>query len=152
MAFEAERGGSLFLLVQADARKAARRLTPALGKVMKIFRKILGGANPAPAEEAVIVYLDAQGLADEVYEKYDLATLEDQLEEAIAAAQVGEFDGNEFGPGEVTLYMYGPDSEQLFNAVEAPLLAYPLCAGAKVVVRRGGPGSPERTIMLGELA
>jgi hypothetical protein len=37
MALEAERGGSLFLLVQADARKAARRLTPALdvaGKIM----------------------------------------------------------------------------------------------------------------------
>ena len=31
MALEAERGGSLFLLVQADARKAARRLTQALG-------------------------------------------------------------------------------------------------------------------------
>ncbi len=117
---------------------------------MSFFAKMFGGkAKSAAAEEAVIVYLDANGLPDAVYEEHDLATLEGQLEEAIASAQAGDLDGNEFGPGVVTLYMYGPDAEKLFCAVEAPLRAYPLCVGAKVVVRRGGPGSPERTVVLG---
>lgn len=117
---------------------------------MNIFAKFLGGkAKQSVPGQAVIVYLDAHGLPDEIYEEHDLATLEDQLEQAINAAQAGDFDGNEFGPGVVTLYMYGPDAERLFSVVEAPLRAYPLCAGAKVVVRRGGPGSPERTLVLG---
>jgi hypothetical protein len=40
MALEAERGGSLFLLIQADAR-TARRLTSALGNLMSIERPVL---------------------------------------------------------------------------------------------------------------
>lgn len=117
---------------------------------MNLFAKFFGGKpKQSVAEQAVIVQLDAHGLPDEVYEEHDLATLEEQLEQAINAAQAGDLDGNEFGPDVVTLYMYGPDAERLFSVVEAPLRAYPLCAGAKVVVRRGGPGSPERTFVLG---
>lgn len=44
--------------------------------------------------------------------------------------------------------MYGPDSEKLFKAVEPVLRAYPLCKGARVVIRRGGPGAPERQVEL----
>jgi hypothetical protein len=36
--------------------------------------------------------------------------LERRLAAAIDAAGVGEFDGNEFGGGRVTLYAYGPDA------------------------------------------
>ncbi len=118
---------------------------------MSIFARLFGKKSaPATNDQAVIVYLDAQGLPDQVYEEYDLSTLEDELGEAIEAAEVGEYDGNEFGPGVVTLYMYGPDAEALFAAIEAPLRAYPLCVGAKVVIRRGGPGSQEREVVLGE--
>jgi len=117
---------------------------------MNVFAKFFGGkAKQSLPEQAVIVYLDAQSLPDAVYEEHDLSTLEEQLEQALNATRAGSFDGNEFGPGVVTLYMYGPDAERLFSVVETPLRAYPLCAGAKVVVRRGGPGSPERMLVLG---
>ena len=117
---------------------------------MNVLARLFGKRGEPPAhEEAVIVHLDAQGLPDEVYEEHDLATLEDQLIEAIEAAQAGEFDGNEFGPGVVTLYMYGANAEHLFSAIEAALRAYPLCAGARVLIRRGGPGAPERELVLG---
>jgi hypothetical protein len=90
-------------------------------------------------EQAVLVYLNGSSLPDEVYENFDLETLELQLEEAINSANVGQYDGNEFGPEEVVLFMYGPDAEAIFAAVRPALQSYPLCQGARVEIRPGGP-------------
>ena len=48
------------------------------------------------------------GTDDDVDSIHDLA---DQLAEAIDAANAGEFDGEEFGDGQCTFYMYGPDAK-----------------------------------------
>lgn len=61
---------------------------------------------------------------------------------------LGIFDGNGVGPGEATLFMYGPDAERLFAGIEKTLRAYPLCQNARVVIRKGGPGAEEREIRL----
>lgn len=58
------------------------------------------------------------------------------LTEAIERADVGEFDGNEFGGGEVVLYAYGPDADELF-AVMAPILHGLPFRPAHVVLRYG---------------
>jgi hypothetical protein len=58
----------------------------------------------ADAEQAVLVYLDGVGLPDEVYAGYDVATLEDRLDAVVREGALGEYDGNEFGPTEVTLF------------------------------------------------
>ncbi|RPJ29292.1 MAG: hypothetical protein EHM33_01595 [Chloroflexi bacterium] len=102
----------------------------------------------SPNEQAVLVYLDGKGLPKEIYKKYDLATLEDQLIEAIESQSLGEFDGNEVGPEEAVLYMYAPNAEALFAGIEPILTAYPLCQNGLVIVRQGGPGSPAREIRL----
>lgn len=99
-----------------------------------------------PAEHAVLVYLDGTGLPDRVYQEHDLATIETRLGEILQRQGLGGFDGNEMGPTETTLLMYGPDAERMFAAVEAALRDYPLCQGARVVIRRGGPGAPEREV------
>jgi hypothetical protein len=104
---------------------------------------------PQAGEQAVLVHLDASGLPAETYENYDLSTLEDQLIEAIDRTQSGEYDGHEFGPGETVLYLYGPSAEALFSAIEASLRSYPLSHNARVVIRSGPPGSPEREVLLG---
>lgn len=112
--------------------------------------------NPPPTapkggpsdEEAVLVHLDGKTLPEEIYAEFDLATLEDQLEAAIAERQVGDFDGNEIGPDEATLFMYGPHADRLFVAVEQILREYPLCRNARVTIRAGGPGAPEREVRL----
>jgi hypothetical protein len=71
-------------------------------------------------EQAVIVHSALPLVeSDELFRQIE--ALEDQLHSVIAAAGVGEFDGNEIGQGELTLYMYGPDAEKLF-AVIAPVL------------------------------
>lgn len=61
-------------------------------------------------EHAVIVHVPlAGGDMDSPDEVRRLFALEDQLEKAISAAKVGEFDGNEFGGSECVFYMYGLD-------------------------------------------
>jgi hypothetical protein len=123
---------------------------------VSIFKKLFGRepekatATVGQAEEqAVIVYLDGSGLPGEIYEEYDLATLEDRLIEAVERSASGEYDGNEFGPDGTTLYLYGPDAERVFSAIEGTLRGYPLCQNARVVIRRGPPGSPERELIIG---
>jgi hypothetical protein len=97
---------------------------------------------------AVLVDLDGAGLPDDVYENFDLETLENQLVEALDKSGVGEYDGNEFGPETVTLFLYGPDADALFRVIEPVLTAYPLCSGARVVVRQGDPDVDGRTLTL----
>ena len=112
---------------------------------MGFFNRLFGRepAEEKPPQQAVLVYLDGTGLPDEVYEECDLETIESRLTEVIEREGLGEFDGNEIGSEEVTLFMYGPDAERLFAGIEATLRAYPLCQGARVVIRDGEPGERE---------
>ncbi|WP_406187402.1 hypothetical protein [Streptomyces sp. NBC_01006] len=63
------------------------------------------------------------------------------LTEAIEQADVGEFDGNEYGGGKVILYAYGPDADALF-AVMAPILNDLPFRPAHVVLRYGSVDDP----------
>jgi hypothetical protein len=103
------------------------------------------------AEQAVLVYLDGRTLPPEVYEEYDVGGLEDQLRPLLEQTGAGDYDGDEFGPGEVTLFMYGPDAEALFRVIEPVLLAHPLCQNARVIIRPGGPRTRGREIRLPRL-
>jgi hypothetical protein len=114
---------------------------------MALFARLFG-RNKRPPDQAVLVHLDGVGLPDAVYEEYDLATIEDQLSSAVTRDGTGDFDGNEVGQGGATLFMYGPDAERLFRTVEPVLRAYPLCRGARAVIRAGGPGGRERELKL----
>lgn len=118
---------------------------------MNIFGRLFGkkdGAPPRKVEQAVIVYLDGTGLPDSVYQECDTSTLEDRLIEVVERDGLGEVDGTETGPTETALFMYGPDAERLFAGVERTLRDYPLCHGARVVIRRGGPDSEQREVRL----
>jgi len=116
---------------------------------MNILSRLFGKKSaPSKNEQAVLVYLDGQELPAEVYEEHDLSTLEDKLAEVIESQALGEFDGNEIGPGEAVLYMYGPNAEALFAGIQETLRAYPLCRSARVVIRQGPPGAPERELRL----
>ncbi len=120
---------------------------------MSILKRLFGKRQATPEHagapaEAVLVYLDGQGLPDHVYRDHDLATLEDQLAQAIQDGALGEFDGNEIGPAETTLFMYGPNAELLFARIESTLRGHPLCQNARVVIRYGDPGANQREIKL----
>jgi hypothetical protein len=114
----------------------------------RIFAKKSEETQSSESQQAVLVHLDGAGLPDHIYRDNDLATIEDRLVEVIEQSGLGEFDGNEIGPGETTLFMYGPDAERLFAAIEQTLRGYPLCQGARVEIRRGGPGAQQREVRL----
>jgi hypothetical protein len=99
-------------------------------------------------EHAVIVHFQ--------YGSTDLArlfALEERLEQAIAEAGAGEFDGNEVAVdgSDGYLYMYGPDADKLFAAVRATLERTDFMRGARVKLRYGPPeaGVKEVDIQLG---
>ena len=119
-----------------------------MGLFSRLFR---GGSIPTERSddrECVLVHLDGTSLPDNVYEECDVMTLSDQLGEAIEHHGLGEYNGDEHGPTETTLFMYGPDAERLYIGIEPVLRAYPLCQNARVIIRRGGPGAPERELRL----
>lgn len=120
-----------------------------MGILQRIFGKKLSDEGLSdPPQQAVLVHLDGSSLPDHVYQECDLATIEDKLIEVLEREGIGEFDGNEVGPGETTLFMYGPDAERLFAGIERTLRGYPLCQGARVEIRRGAPGAEQREVRL----
>jgi len=94
--------------------------------------------------QAVIVHL--QGNDIEAAALSELEALEDLLEHEISRQGVGEYDGNEIGQGEAWLFMYGPDADRLFSAIEPILRRSPLASRALVKLRYGGPGERDRKI------
>jgi hypothetical protein len=117
---------------------------------MKWLSRLLGkrpaGAERVPLDQAVLIHLDSMSLPDEIYEEHDLATLEDRLTEALG--NLGIYDGHESGPGVTFVYLYGPDAEAMFRAIEPVLRDYPLARGAGVIIRRRAPGAPEREVRM----
>ena len=116
---------------------------------MPLFRKKKPTA--ASDDHAVITHLplsdDEHGSAEE---REAVFTLEDRLIEA-AARLGGEHDGNEFGGGEAVLYTYGPDADDLFDAVVTCLGDFPIRPGAYAVKRYGradNPGAREERVPL----
>ena len=115
---------------------------------MGLFDKFLKKKEEPKSNECVLIHLDGVNLPDKVYQECDLSTLEGMLIEAIESNNVGELDGNETGPTETTIFTYGPDADKLYRAMEQVLKEYPLSQNARIVIRRGGPGSPQAQIHL----
>ena len=95
-------------------------------------------------EQAVIVHLRFRHRGFGTQEERDaMYNLEGQLEQTIAEASVGEFDGHEFGEGECVFYIYGEDADQLFQAIEPILKA---TAGASMAMQSSDLGKPATRI------
>ncbi|OJW12370.1 MAG: hypothetical protein BGO49_21190 [Planctomycetales bacterium 71-10] len=94
-------------------------------------------------EQAVIVQFDyASDSLDALFE------VEERLETAVAAAETGEFDGNEMAVdlSDGSLYLYGPDAEALFASVRPILEAADCLRNVRATLRFGPPedDTPER--------
>jgi hypothetical protein len=100
-------------------------------------------------QQALLVYVR---LSDEQHgehnEREDIFRLEDEMIKAIDDASAGEFDGNEFGGGFCTLYMYGTSTTQLWEAVAPVLRKFRLPAGSYAIKQFGEAGAPEEGIEL----
>jgi hypothetical protein len=109
---------------------------------MGLFSRLRSPGAAAPGTRAVSEHtviaqyrLDA-GPTGTATDTYSLFTLEERLIKAISEARAGEFEGNQFGQNEVTLYAYGPDADRLYAAMEPVLRSFPP-RPAQVVLRYG---------------
>ncbi|HZN38628.1 MAG TPA: hypothetical protein VFD82_07480 [Planctomycetota bacterium] len=66
-------------------------------------------------------------------ERMEIEAFADQLEAAVTEAGVGEYDGDEFGGGECTLFFCGPDVDRLLAVLQPLLRRSPLCRGGHLV-------------------
>ena len=82
-------------------------------------------------------------------ERRRIVALEDQLSDAIKNSAAGEFDGDEYGDGVCTIYMYGPSAERLF-AVIPILKKFHALAGSYVTKRYGKPGSKQDHVTISD--
>ena len=78
------------------------------------------------------------------YGTTDLSALfdaEDKLTEVIEKAQAGELDGHEVAVdgSDGVFYMYGPDADVLFKAIEPTLKEISFMQGAEITKRYGEP-------------
>jgi hypothetical protein len=97
----------------------------------------------APPQHAVTAHLRlSRGKFGSPHDVRACQRLETELEELIERAQVGEMDGNEIGEGECTLFMYGPDADKLFAAIEKRVRASRMAKGGTIVKRYGDPDDP----------
>ena len=97
--------------------------------------------------EGLALYLDGVTLPQAVYQTNDINVLADRITASLPEA-VGEIRGSWAGPTETSIYLYGPNAEDLYRHIEPVLRAYPLCQNARVVLRHGHPDLNPRTIRL----
>jgi hypothetical protein len=116
---------------------------------MGLFNKLLSRKQSTSSQEAVLIHFDLGFKSNgDRFGFDDMVDLEDTLIAVVERHQVGEIDGHEIGSSDGTIFLYGPDADLMFEAIEPVLLTHPLCAGARVVLRKGGPGSPQTEVQL----
>jgi hypothetical protein len=121
---------------------------PLLG-ILSAFRS--NGTVKAAEEQAVILKVKlASGQMGTDEERQRIHDLEGQLSAAINRSAVGQFDGDEYGDGYCTIYMYGPSAEALFGAIKPALKGFHAHPGSYALKRYGKPGSRQDRIPLGD--
>jgi len=114
-----------------------------MGFFDKIFGKQQAPATPQQ-EHAIVIHLNSEILDESVYRNCDTVTLDGLLTKALGAH--GVVSSTESRATETVLFLYGADSEKMFSLISPVLNSYPLCKNAKVILRAGSSGSPEREI------
>jgi len=117
---------------------------------MGVLSKLLGTRKAVrevrPRHEVIVHFLYGSTNLQHLY------ALEDLLRIAISDASAGEYDGREMANdcSEGHLYMYGPDAEALYRAINPVLAACSFMHGATVTLRFGPPKrkTPKRVIQI----
>jgi len=118
---------------------------PALGTLQILAFPLMASASE---EQAVIATIKLGSGNTE--EQKRIAALEEELSDAIKHSGAGEFDGDEFGDGVCTIYMYGPSAERLFTVTMPILKRFRAPAGSYVIKRYGKPGAKQDGVPLAE--
>jgi len=104
----------------------------------------------AADEEALIAAIKLRsGDMGTEQERDRISALEQQLSKAIKNSSAGDFDGDEYGGGTCTIYMYGPSAERLLSVALPILKKFNAPSGSYVIKRFGKPGAKQTRIPLG---
>ncbi|MCL5995986.1 MAG: hypothetical protein M1546_08015 [Chloroflexi bacterium] len=83
----------------------------------------------------ILKYSDEDGTGEMVDALFNL---EELVMSVVEEQEVGEYDGNDIGQGEFTMYMYGTDADRLLSAI-LPTLQTSSLAKSGYAVKRYGP-------------
>ncbi|GAB2833437.1 hypothetical protein GCM10022221_35410 [Actinocorallia aurea] len=86
----------------------------------------------------ILTYSLRGGQFGGVHESRNVRARARRIGDLLAEAGAGEFDGDEFGDAEVSLYFYGPDADLLFSIAKDQLKSIPY-RPASIELRYGSP-------------
>jgi len=101
-----------------------------------------GDYSDAAEQDVLVVLKLSNRLMGTHQERADLEAFAEELDDAVRDAGVGEYDGDELGGGECTLFFCGPDQDKL-QAVLLLLKRSPLARGGSIVKMVNG--DPKRS-------
>ena len=83
-------------------------------------------------------------------ERTEMGEIEETLESVMGDSEAGEYDGHELGGGTCVFYLYGPNADELFKAIEPTLRSREELRGSSVIKRYGPPddGVRETTLVI----
>jgi hypothetical protein len=88
---------------------------------------------PAPEMDLLVVLKLSNNQMGTNSERQQIEALADELAAMLENGDLGEYDGEELGGGECTLFFCGPDPDRLLAELRPVLKRSPLCRGAAVV-------------------
>jgi hypothetical protein len=101
-----------------------------MGLLSKLFKSQTSASKKVPEHEVVVDCFYGSTNYQHMY------ALEDQLRNAVAEAKVGKYDGHKVADdgSDISLYMYGPDAEDLYRVIRPFLAEAPFMRGASVTL------------------
>lgn len=108
------------------------------------------GADPSTLpEHAVLIHISAP---KDGSDQIGLDQIEDPLIAVLESSGAGEWDGHEtdLTTGEAVIYLYGPDADRLYAAIEPTLRELPIPPGSYAIKQYGEPGARESRVELHE--
>lgn len=84
---------------------------------MGIFSRLFGGKSESPEpvgeRHSVLIHIRLASMMPTEQEVEACHGLQERIEDALAAADAGELDGDEWGEGVCTIFAHGPNAEKL---------------------------------------
>ena len=91
------------------------------------------GPEADPEQDLLVVLKLSNRQMGTAQERLDIEAFAASLETAVVEAKVGEYDGDEIGGGECTLFFCTADVDRLLAVLQPLLRRSPLCRGGHLV-------------------
>lgn len=111
-----------------------------------LWQKLTGRESPSrPNKEWIAITTKLSGGEFGSHqERQEIRSFGRRLAQEIQRCEGATFDGDEFGSHEASLYVRGPDADQLFDLIEPLLRSWPTMKGGHAIKRYGELTRSER--------